>query len=409
MTCLTQTLANGLQIIAEVYPDAYTLGIGFFVRAGSRDEPDELAGVSHFLEHMAFKGTPNMSAAEVNLAFDRIGAAYNAVTSEDVTAYFAAVLPEYQDAACRLLAELMQPTLPPDEFAREKQVILEEIRMYLDEPPYGADDLCQAKFFAGHPLGRSVLGSQESVAGISADRMRDYHRRRYASNNMVLAAAGKVDFESLVRQAEVLCGDWESEDVDRVLHPLEPAFGSEVCVKPASSNEYIVQLSEGPSGHNAERYAARLLADVVGDDSGSRLFWEFIDTGRADSASLSYSSHEDAGVFALTLSCEADRCAANMKRLREIIRNLEDNGITEDELQRAKRKVCTSIVLASERPRNRLFNIGQRWLLYHSYQNVKERLEALEAVTVADVNRVIQRYPLSCHATVAAGPLATLE
>lgn len=409
MTCLKHTLPNGLQLIAECYPEAYTLGIGFFVRAGSRDEPAELAGVSHFLEHMAFKGTPTMTAEEVNLAFDRIGAAYNAFTGEDATVYFAAVLPEFQETACRLLAELMRPVFPQDEFDREKQVILEEIHMYLDEPPFGADDLCRAKFFADHPLGRSVLGSAASVGAIGVERMRAYHQRRYAPNNMVLAAAGRVDFDALVRQAEAFCGAWEPWDADRMLHPLEPAYGFHVAPKPAASHEYLIQLSEGPSGYSEDRFAAHLLAAVVGDDSGSRLFWEFVDSGLAESASLTFSEHEDAGVFTLVLSCAEELFSDNLKRLQALIRDLESDGITEEELQRAKRKIFTRTVLAGERPRNRLFSLGLRWLLFQSYQSVQEKLRLLEAVTTEDVNRLIQRYPLSCHATVAVGPLEAIE
>lgn len=409
MTCLKHTLPNGLQVIAECYPDAYTAGIGFFVRAGSRDEPAELAGVSHFLEHMAFKGTPTMTAEEVNLAFDRIGAAYNAFTSEDVTVYFAAVLPEFQEAALHLLAELMRPVFPAEEFDREKRVILEEIRMYLDEPPFGADDVCRAKFFAAHPLGHSVLGSEASVGGITVEQMRAYHQRFYAPNNMVLAAAGRVDFDALVRQAEAFCGGWDPWDTDRMLHPLEPAYGFYTAPKPSASHEYLIQLSEGPSGFSEDRFAAHLLAAVIGDDSGSRLFWEFVDPGLAESASLSFSEHEDAGTFILVLSCAEELFCENRKRLRELIRELESDGVTEEELQRAKRKILTRTVLAGERPRNRLFGVGLRWLLFQSYLSVKEKLKLLDAVTVEDVNRLIQRYPLSCHAAVAAGPVEQLD
>ncbi|GAB4131898.1 M16 family metallopeptidase [Thermopirellula anaerolimosa] len=404
MTCLKHTLPNGLQLIAECYPEAYTLGIGFFVRAGSRDEPAESAGVSHFLEHMAFKGTPTMTAEEVNLAFDRIGAAYNAFTSEDATVYFAAVLPEFQEAACRLLAELMRPVFPTDEFDREKQVILEEIRMYLDEPPFGADDLCRARYFAQHPLGRSVLGTPESVGALTVEQMRAYHQRLYAPNNMVLAAAGRVDFDALVRQAETFCSEWEPWDTDRMLYPLEPAYGFHVSPKPSASHEYLIQLSEGPTGYSEERFAAHLLAGIVGDDSGSRLFWEFVDSGMAESASLTFSEHEDAGVFGLMLSCSEDLFSENLKRLQNVIRVLESDGITEEELQRAKRKIFTRTVLAGERPRNRLFSLGLKWLLFQSYQTVKEKLRLVEAVTLEDVNRLIQRYPFSCHASVAVGP-----
>jgi predicted Zn-dependent peptidase len=192
------TLENGLEIIAECNDEAHSTAVGFFVQTGARDESDDVAGVSHFLEHMAFKGTVHRSAEDVNREFDEMGAHYNAFTSEENTVYYAAVLPEYQTSAIELLGDILRPALREQDFDTEKQVIIEEIRMYDDQPPFGADDKCKAAHFGSHPLGRSVLGTVQSIADLPVDAMRDYFRRRYSPGNIKLVGAGRIDFKSLV-------------------------------------------------------------------------------------------------------------------------------------------------------------------------------------------------------------------
>ena len=167
-------LANGLEIIAEINPAAYSTAIAFFVKTGARDETDALSGVSHFLEHMMFKGTPTRSAADVNRELDEMGAQSNAFTSEEQTVYYVAVLPEYQDRALDLLCDIMRPSLRGEDFETEKQVILEEIAKYEDQPPFGAHEKSMTVHFRDHPLARSVLGTPHTVSAMTAPRMREY-------------------------------------------------------------------------------------------------------------------------------------------------------------------------------------------------------------------------------------------
>src|SRR6478609_4908425 len=162
-----QKLANGLTIIGETSPSASSTAIGFFVRTGSRDETPDVSGVSHFLEHMVFKGTPRRSALDVNCDFDRIGASYNAYTSEENTVFYAAVLPEYLPQAVDILADILRPSLRGEDFDMEKKVIIEEIGMYDDQPMWCAYDHAKKLFFNTHPLGNSVLGTKESITALS--------------------------------------------------------------------------------------------------------------------------------------------------------------------------------------------------------------------------------------------------
>src|SRR5215475_2921590 len=208
-------LPNGLEIVAETNGEAHSMSVAFLVRTGSRDETDEEAGVSHFLEHMCFKGTPRRSADDVNREFDEIGAHYNAFTSEECTAYYASVLPEYQEASVDILADIMRPSLRPEDFEMEKKVILEEIQMYLDQPPFGMDDRIKQLHMGQHPLAKSILGTSESVGGLTPAQMRNYFESRYGSENVFVAAAGKVDFNALVEQVAKRCGDWKPQGAKR--------------------------------------------------------------------------------------------------------------------------------------------------------------------------------------------------
>src|SRR5438445_8106405 len=180
----THRLPNGLQLIGETSPSARSAALGFFVRTGSRDESPDVSGVSHFLEHMMFKGTPRRTALDVNLDFDRIGASYNAYTSEENTVYYAAILPEYMNKAIEILADILRPSLRTEDFETEKQVILEEIGMYEDQPGWAAGDHARRIYYAGHTLGNSVLGSKESGGALSRDQMGGQFARRYTAKNI---------------------------------------------------------------------------------------------------------------------------------------------------------------------------------------------------------------------------------
>src|SRR6185437_6254909 len=174
---------------------AYSIAAGFFVKTGSRDESREVAGVSHFLEHMIFKGTPRRDALAVNRDFDRVGAKHNAQTSEEDTFYHVTCLPEYLPQSFDVLADILRPTLREDDFDTEKQVIIEEIKMYLDNPMSVAYEAAKAAHFGAHPLGQSILGTVESITDLKVDQMRDYFAKRYSPANIVLAFAGKSDWD----------------------------------------------------------------------------------------------------------------------------------------------------------------------------------------------------------------------
>ena len=414
MPFLHERLANGLDVIAETSAAAVSTSIGFFVGTGSRDESDALWGVSHFLEHMVFKGTADLSGDEINRRFDGMGASANAFTSEEDTVYYATVLPERQSEAVTLLAQMMRPALREEDFTTEKLVILEEIRMYDDQPPFGADERCRAAFFGGHPLARSVLGTVESIGGLPVEAMRDYHARRYTPGTMVLAATGAVDFPALVADARRLCGDWPVRPATARVSPAvaaaapTPAATRESLariVRPAAALEYAVRMTAGPAETHADRFAAKLLATVLGDSSGSRLYWDMVDSGAAEQATLHHQEFLDAGLFVTQLSCDAADVDGLLGRILDIYREVAARGIERPEFEQARNKLAGRVVLAGERPRRRLFEVGGEWAHMGVYRTVAESLAIVESLDRDDLHRVLASWPLDgAAATVLAGP-----
>ncbi len=402
-------LDNGLEIVAECNPQGHSAAVGFFVNTGARDETDEVSGVSHFLEHMAFKGTARRTADDVNRQFDEMGAQYNAFTSEENTVFFAAVLPEQQHRAVELLADILRPALRKEDFDTEKQVILEEIQMYEDQPPFGADEKCRAAHFGPHPLGRSVLGTLESVRGLSVEAMRGYLQRRYNPGNVILAAAGRIDFDRLVADARQCCGPWKRVKDGRTVQPAPRRHVFRVIRKPAATQQYVMQLAAGPAAADPDRYAAKLLATVVGDDTGSRLYWEMVDPGLAEQATLGHNEYEGAGQFVTYVSCNPEQAAENLKRVDSIYRRVQTDGITAAELTQAKNKVMSRVVLSGERARGRLFAVGTDWIQRREYRSVGDDLKAVAALTLDDVAAVLRKYPLVPCTTVTIGPLTDVK
>jgi predicted Zn-dependent peptidase len=402
-------LPNGLTIIGETSPSARSVALGFFVRTGSRDETPSESGVSHFLEHMMFKGTPRRTAEDVNLDFDRIGANYNAYTSEENTVYYAAVLPEYVPQAMDILSDILRPSLREDDFDTEKKVILEEIKMYDDQPGSVAGDNARRIYYAGHPLGNSVLGTLESVGSLTRDGMHAYFTRRYAANNIILAVAGNFVWEQVVELAAKACSGWNTAEVGRANRTeWTGAGGVHVLTREKVQQEYVLFLAGGPPANSKMRYAADTLALAVGDDSGSRLYWGLIDPGHAESADYSYYENDGSGVVYASFTSEPEQAEANTEIVREILNEIQRDGITADELKLAKTKITSRWVRGSERPTGRMNSIASMWSYTGEYRDVDTELANYDAVTTADIRAYLDAYPVNRLTTVAFGPAGKL-
>jgi predicted Zn-dependent peptidase len=401
----TKTLENGLVIIGEVNASAKSTAMGFFVKTGSRDETERINGVSHFLEHMLFKGTEKLSALEVNEAFDKTGAQFNAFTSEENTVYYAAVLPEYLTEVTGLWTELMRPALRDEDFNIEKNVIKEEIAMYKDLPNFDVMDRCKTLHFGGHPCGFSVLGSKESINSLTAGQMRDYFTKQYAPNNMVLACAGCFDWNEICSVAEESCGRWrDGQTAERNLEHCEGSKAKDRFEKVNLVREHICLMSDGISAQDPRRYAASLLGTIIGDDVGSRYFWELVDKALAEAATMQFGPMDGTGTFCSYIRCSSENVTKVLDTVGGIFNSLMKDGITKEELETAKNKVLSALVIKNELPMGRLVDLGFNWIYLGQYHTIEDDVNAIKKVTVDEVNPLIEELKPGDFTQFSLGP-----
>lgn len=386
-------LSNGLNIIAEVDPDAHTSAAGFFVRTGARDEEASCMGVSHFLEHMMFKGTADISADELNRRFDAIGARNNAYTSNELTCFYAHVLPEHLASATDLLGRMLRPALNDADFQTERGVILEEIAMYQDNPSFVLYEETISRHFGPHPLSHRVLGTPETISAMTSLQMREYFTRRYSADNTVAAFAGRVDFDAVCRQVESLCGGWERTGATRESTPPPLAGGRFDMHSAKVSRGYLLTLAPAPAIGDDRRYAAALAAQVLGAADNSRLHWSLIEPGIADEAQASYDAHDGFGEFMVYASGEPGRMPEIMAAIERESASLADSLKAED-LSRLLEKLATGIVVGGERPNDRMQRLGRLWTYLGTYRTLEEELDRVRAVTVSDVRGVLGAFPM---------------
>ncbi len=404
----TAQLDNGLEIACELHPSAASVAMGFFVRTGSRDETPAVAGVSHFLEHMIFKGTATRTALDVNREFDTMGAIYNAFTSQENTVYYAAVLPEFQTATLALLADILRPSLRQDDFDTEKQVICEEIAMYADQPFFRLYDTLTTQHFAGHPLANSVLGTTESVQTLTREQMVDYFDHRYSPTNVTLAAVGNIDFEQLLADAHAFCAHWTPFDAPRDTTNPAPARTNNLICDDSVTRQNLGMLANAPSYQHPDRFAAEVLAAIFGDSTGSRLYYALIETALADEAHCSYNPLDHAGMMLTFASASPE----NTAQVREIIlaeaKKLADHGITAAELTAAKNKIASAATIKGEVPTGRLTAVGFDWEYRREHEPLTTSVASTLAVTADDVLRVANDIDLAQPTSLTLGPLEQL-
>jgi predicted Zn-dependent peptidase len=396
-------LPNGLDIVAEENPDSYSFAAGLFVKTGSRDESAPINGVSHFLEHMMFKGSEKYTWQDVNRIFDEIGARYNAFTSQEMTAYYANVIPEYTQRALEHLAHLLRPAIRQEDFDTEKKVILEEIAMYLDEPTHRLYEKLMEIHFGNHPLSMSILGPSQTIRDLQRQQMVDYFRQRYGPGNMVLAVTGRLDFQEIVQLAQQYCGQWTRVDAPR--QQPSPIYKpqKQSLTDPKLNRQYTMAMTPGPSAQDDRRFAARVLADVIGDSEGSRLYWALVDNAIADEADFGFYPHDACGSFYVSLTTDPQRTdqalAIAMKELEKVKTDLNS-----DEVERAKNKIASSLVLQGEIPLGRMRAIGGQWIYNKEYRSLEQDLQTLMSITPDSLRHLMEEFPFTPMSLVTLGP-----
>ncbi|MCE9589724.1 MAG: insulinase family protein [Planctomycetes bacterium] len=396
-------LPNGLTVLAEIDPDAHTSAVGFFVKTGARDEEKPVMGVSHFLEHMMFKGSARRTADDVNREFDEMGAQYNAFTSHEQTVYYAHILPEFLPRAVDLLGDMLRPALREEDFTVEKKVILEEIGMYEDSPQWRLQDDLVETHFAGHPLGYRVLGTKDSIAALSSEQMRGYFSKRYSPDNMILAAAGRLEIDRLLEDAARVTAQWKPTGTARAYSEPGRSTVDRNVVDPKLTRHYAAAMWAGPSAQDPRRYAARVLTDVIGAPEGSRLYWAMIDPGIADEADCSFLPSDRTGSFVAFLSCDPDKRESIERLFLHTVDHALD-ALDPDEVERAKNKLATQAMLKSENPAGRMHDLGMLWTYLPEYSPLTVQLERLMAVTPQAVKDLMRDFPTTPRTVARLGP-----
>jgi len=386
-------LDNGFRALLAPRRSLPLVASVLWYRVGSRDERTGETGLSHFLEHMMFKGSERRTAFQVNEDFDRIGASHNAFTTGELTAFHAHVLPENLGEAVGMLADILRPALRSADFDEEKGVILEEIAMYEDNPFMALYERMMERYYDGHPMGHRVLGTKESISALQRDALAGYFHERYASDTMALAVAGKVDFDALVAQASRVCGAWPRGMPGRshtTFRPNEDRFEMRL---PNLTRAYFGMMMPAPPLADPRRYASSLVAQIVGDAEGSRFYWSLVETGLAEEATCSFEGRDGVGEYLVVAACERDAMSEVKAKLMQEMTDLSAS-LEQPELDRAKARIATAVALAGERPAGRMTRLGSLWAYGMPHTALEQEMQRIEATTLEDLQSCLREFPL---------------
>ncbi len=399
-------LDNGLTVVSEEMPHLESAALGVWVKAGARHERREQHGVAHLLEHMAFKGTTKRSAALIAEEVENVGGEVNAATSVETTAYYARVLKEDVPLAVDVLHDILaNSTFDAEELKREQHVILQEIGAANDTPDDLVFDIFQNTAFAGQPIGRPILGTPETVSGFTSDDLRDYLATHYRGPNMVLSAAGAVDHDALVRQADELFGAFPK---DMPAAP-QPAYygGGEAMLDRSFQEAQIVLGFEGRAYHVRDFYASQLLATVLGGGMSSRLFQEVREKrGLCYSIYAFHWGFADTGMFGIHAATGEEDLGRLMPVIIDELKRASET-IGDDEVNRARAQIRSNLMMSMESPAARAGQIARQILLYGRPIPNEELTERLEAISTERLRDLAGRIFHQSNPTLAAvGPLS---
>jgi predicted Zn-dependent peptidase len=382
-------LDNGLRLITETMPHVRSVTIGVWLMRGSRHESDDRSGIAHFVEHMLFKGTDTRSAEDIAQAIDSIGGQLDAFTAKEYASYYIKVLDEHLPLAVDLLSDIvLRPAFPAEEIEREKKVILEEIKMVEDTPDDLVHELFTQHFWEGHPLGRPILGSKETVEAFTLATLREYFKGAYVASNIIISAAGNLDharvrdlvdqaFGGLARTGEPLSAD-APRVVPQVVTRAKELEQSHICL---GTNSY-------PQSHR-DRYVSYILNTVLGGSMSSRLFQNVREKrGLAYAVFSGLSAYRDAGNITIYAGCANEAVEQVVDLCVEELKGLKRTSVPEPELRRAKDHLKGSLMLSLENTASRMSHLARQEIYFDRHFGLDETLAGVERVTSDDLQRV---------------------
>ncbi|MDQ0217028.1 insulinase family protein [Peribacillus cavernae] len=380
------TCQNGVRIVLENIPTVRSAAIGVWIKTGSRNETPELNGISHFLEHMFFKGTANRNAREIAESFDSIGGQVNAFTSKEYTCYYAKVLDNHASYALEILSDMFfNSTFDEEELKKEKNVVYEEIKMYEDTPDDIVHDLLSQAVYESHPLGYPILGTEETLETFNSESLKKYVHDMYTPDKVVISIAGNVD-ESMIKEVESYFGSYKGGNGHTDL--MKPRFHEKrLSRKKETEQAHLCLGFEGLQiGHN-DVYSMIVLNNILGGSMSSRLFQEVREQrGLAYSVYSYHSGYQDSGLVTIYGGTGAGQLNSLYETIQETLATLKREGITEKELRNSKEQLKGSLMLSLESTNSRMSRNGKNELLLENHKSLDEIVEMIDEVTEDSVN-----------------------
>jgi predicted Zn-dependent peptidase len=382
-------LDNGLRVVMEEIPTCRSVAFGIWVKTGSRNETLDNNGISHFIEHMLFKGTERYSAKDIADIFDGIGGNVNAFTSKEYTCYYAKVLDDHLPQAIEVLSDMFfRSVFDPIEMNKEKNVILEEISMYEDTPDDLVHDLVSRAAYLDHPLGYSILGLEKRLKTMEPENLRQYMSRHYLIENTVISLAGNIN-EDTIELVRKHFNDFENHgNIETV---LEPTFKEGLIFhKKKTEQNHICMSLPGYQVDNENIYAMVLLNNMIGGGMSSRLFQEIREKrGLAYSVYSYHSSYSDSGLFTIYAGTAPGQTEEVLNVTMEILHDVQENGMTDAELRRGKEQLKGSLILSLESTSSRMNRLGKNELLLSRHYSLDDLIARIEKVNLEHVRSVI--------------------
>jgi predicted Zn-dependent peptidase len=391
-------LPGGLRIVSEAMPGVRSASVGIWVNVGSRDESPSVAGASHFLEHLLFKGTATRTALEIASAMDAVGGEFNAFTEKEHTCFYATVLDEALPLAVEMISDVvLNATIGAADVDVERTVVLEEIAMRDDDPSDLVHDEFAAALFGSTPLGRPILGTEESIHALTRTQVNGYYTRRYKPSQMVVAVAGNIEHAEVVKLVRRAFPALSASQA-AAIEPSPARTDRAVAAKPATSVRVVPDETEqaniilgvrGMSRFDDRRFVLGVLSTAIGGGMSSRLFQQIREErGLAYSTYTFTSSYAGDGMFGAYAGCQPGKADEVVSIIRAILDSVAENGLTADELERAKGQMCGGLVLGLEDSSSRMSRIGKAELSFGSVLGLDDLLASVDAVTLAQVNEL---------------------
>ena len=394
---------NGLVVLTDRMPGVRSVTLGFFFRVGSRHEPDELNGITHFIEHAVFKGTKRRSALDIAIEQDRLGGTLEAFTTHEETGFAVKVIDDELEASLDLLADMLfDPQFDEKEMSSERRVILEELKMTDDSPEDRLGEIFSRAFYRGHPLGLNIAGTRRTVKSFNGKAARQYHRKMFRPANLVVVAAGNVEHRRFVKMAEAsvarsagaaLKTPSRTASAKGRTRPPKPA--APIIVKNSATLEqaHLIVATPLVSGRDKRRYAADLLAQIIGGGTSSRL-WQKVreERGLAYSVGASSIMFADCGMFTVSAGTSPGQTLEVVDITIAEMKDVVANGVTAEELELAKQQTRASVLLSLEDSASRAAALAEAEMLHGRQITLAESLRNLDAVTLDDVRDLAREF-----------------